>query len=69
MPDNDYGIGGTDSLPKNPGPAALGHEPLIGQIRKENDLPVVRERVVEAIDSTEAVDVPDDPVFPILNTE
>lgn len=55
-------------VPDFPGPAALGHQPLIGSARRSNDMPVIRDRAVEEIDELKAVDVPDKPVFPILNT-
>lgn len=56
-------------IPDFPGPAALGHTPLIGSVRRSKGLPVVRDEVVDAIDSTNVVDVPDEPVLPVLNTK
>jgi len=70
MPDNDYGMGrDVADVPKNPGPAALGHQPLIGSVRRKQGLPVIREKVAEKVDGTDAVDLPDDPVLPFLSTE
>jgi len=46
----------TDS--RNPGPAVLGHDPVIA--------PEQREAVKEAVESTGAVDFPDRPVLPWL---
>jgi hypothetical protein len=60
------GIGDAD-IPDNPGPAALGHTPLIGSLRRGNDIPVVRERVVEEVDELENVDLPDEPVLGFLD--
>jgi hypothetical protein len=69
MPEEDYGAYGQSvDVPDYPGPAALGHEPLIGSVRRENDMPVLREEVVDAVDSSGPVDIPDDPVLPALNT-
>lgn len=56
-------------LPNNPGPNALGHEALVGSVRRGKDLPVLRDELVEQIDGLNAVDVPDDPVLPILNLD
>jgi hypothetical protein len=55
-------------VPDNPGPAALGHEPLVGTLRRSNGMPVIREELAQRVDSTDAVDLPDDPVLPVLNT-
>ncbi|EGQ44074.1 MAG: hypothetical protein J07AB43_01330 [Candidatus Nanosalina sp. J07AB43] len=69
MPEDDYGMGGQNlDLPDYPGPAALGHEPLIGTARRNRDMPVLREELADAVDSTGPVDLPDDPVLPALNT-
>lgn len=54
-------------LPEYPGPAALGHEPLIGSVRRSNDMPVIREEVVDRVDDMEAFNLPDEPVLPVLN--
>lgn len=55
-------------LPRNPGPAALGHQPLLGSVRRSQGMPVLREQAVERLDDTDAVDIPDSPVLPILKT-
>jgi len=55
--------------PSTPGPAALGHEPLVGFVRRDKDAPVLRDELVEQIDGLQAVDLPDDPVLPVLNLE
>jgi len=54
--------------PDHPGPNALGHTPLVGTLRRENGMPVLRDEATEAVDGLDAVDVPDEPVLPILNT-
>lgn len=47
-------------LGNNPGPAALGHDPIVaGDARK---------RVLEAVEGTGAVEFRDDPALPWLNT-
>jgi hypothetical protein len=70
MPEDDYGMGAGDvEFPKNPGPNALGHEPLIGSVRRSNDLPVIRDKVADAVDGTDAVDLPDKPVIPALSLD
>lgn len=56
-------------LPDNPGPNALGHTPLIGSVRRSNDIPVIRDRAAEEVDELDAVDLPDEPVLPFLSTE
>jgi len=38
------------SMPEDPGPAAMGKTPVIGQARRERDLPVVRDRVGTLLD-------------------
>jgi hypothetical protein len=69
MPEEGYGMGGDNiDVPDYPGPAALGHEPLIGSVRRKKNMPVLREEVVDRIDATGPVDVPDEPVLPALNT-
>jgi hypothetical protein len=57
------------NVPENPGPNALGHTPLIGSVRRSNDIPVIRDRAAEEIDELDAVDLPDKPVLPFLSTE
>ena len=69
MPEEDYGIGADSvDIPDYPGPAALGHEPLIGSVRRKQDIPVLREEVAQRIDDSGPVDLPDKPVIPALNT-
>jgi len=69
MPEQYYGMGGENvDVPDYPGPAALGHEPLIGSVRRGKGMPVIRDEVADKIDSTNAVDLPDKPVLPVLNT-
>lgn len=63
----DYGQ--NVDVPDNPGPAALGHEPLVGTLRRSKGVPVVREEVAKRVDDTDAVDLPDKPVFPVLSTD
>lgn len=36
--------------PEDPGPALLGKTPVIGQLRRENDLPVIRDEVAEELE-------------------
>lgn len=55
--------------PDHPGPNVLGHEPLIGSARRSNDIPVIRDRLAEEVDELDAVDLPDKPMLPILNTD
>jgi len=55
-------------VPDFPGPNALGHTSLVGSVRRANDLPVLRDEVVEQVDDLDAVNLPDEPVLPILNT-
>jgi|APHM01.1.fsa_nt_gi hypothetical protein len=71
MSDDDSGqdyAEGVD-VPDFPGPNALGHTPVIGSVRRSNDLPVIRDRAAEEVDELDAVDLPDEPLLPILNTE
>jgi hypothetical protein len=63
----DYNLAA--ELPSNPGPNALGHTAVIGSARRANDIPVLRDELAEQIDSLDAVNLPDDPVLPILNLE
>ena len=69
MPEKDIGMG-ADSLeaPSYPGPNLLGHTPLIGSVRRSNDLPVIRDEVADAIDENVA-DLPDEPLIPALNLD
>ena len=62
----DYGQ--NVDVPDNPGPAALGHEPLVGALRRSERVSVVREEMAKPVDDTDAVDLPDKPVFPVLGT-
>lgn len=62
---SDYSAG--VDLPKNPGPNALGHTALVGSVRRSNDLPVLRDELVNQVDGLNAVDLPDDPVLPFIN--
>lgn len=55
--------------PDNPGPNILGHTPLVGSVRRSNGIPVARDRAAEELDELEAVDIPDEPMLPILSTE
>lgn len=69
MPEEEYGMGGDNlNVPDYPGPAALGHEPLIGSVRRGKGMPVIRDEVADKVDSTDVVDLPDKPVLPVLNT-
>lgn len=36
-------IGSRLNIPENPGPALAGRTPLVGTLRRSNDLPVVRD--------------------------
>jgi hypothetical protein len=56
-------------LPRYPGPAALGHTPVLGNALESQGLPAPRKQVTDAIDNSGVVDVPDKPVFPFLNTD
>lgn len=67
--DNGKSYSANADVPRNPGPAALGHTPLVGSVRRSNGMRVVRDEVVQSIDDLDAVDVPDKPVLPILNTD
>lgn len=64
---SDYNAG--VDLPSTPGPNALGHTALVGSVRRSNDLPVIRDELVEQVDSLDAVDLPDDPVLPALSLD
>jgi hypothetical protein len=64
MPDYNANV----DVPDFPGPNALGHTALVGSLRRENDLPVLRDEVVEQVDGLDAVNLPSEPVLPILNT-
>lgn len=41
----DMSQGPTLNTPENPGPAALGRTPLIGMVRRDRGLPVIRDQV------------------------
>ena len=43
---------GTDALdiPDEPGPAVTGRTPVVGQLRRERDLPVLRDKLGEQMD-------------------
>jgi len=64
---SDYNAG--VDFPSTPGPNALGHTAVLGSVRRSNDLPVLRDELVRQVDDLDAVDLPDDPVLPILNLE
>jgi len=34
-------------IPENPGPAILGNTPIVGTLRRENDMPVLRDELDE----------------------
>lgn len=68
MADYNRSIAGVE-LPNNPGPNALGHTAVLGSVRRSNDLPVLRDELTTQLDGLNAVDLPDDPVLPILNLE
>ena len=57
------------SFQQIPGPNALGHQALVGSVRRSNGLPVLRDEAVEQIDGLNAVNFPDEPVLPFLNLE
>lgn len=69
MPEDDYGMGGDSvQVPDYPGPNVLGHTPLLGSVRRSNDLPVIRDEVADAIDEN-VTDLPDEPKIEALNTK
>lgn len=71
MSQDDKGIEHRQSdvdIPNNPGPNILGHQPLIGSVRRSQDIPVIRDRAAEEVDELDGVDLPDDPVLPFLST-
>ena len=68
MPQEDYGMGGSDLAPDYPGPNLLGHEPLIGHQRRQRDIPVIRDELADAVDKN-VTDLPDEPLIPALNTK
>jgi len=39
-----------DVIPNNPGPAAAGRTPAIGQVRRDRDMPVIRDQVPSLLD-------------------
>lgn len=67
MEESDFKQNNID-LPRNPGPSAVGHTPLIGTVRRNNGVPVVRERVVEELDELDAINVRSSPLLPVLRT-
>jgi len=66
MPDYAAELLGVE-VPDNPGPNALGHQALVGSVRRGNDLPVLRDEFVDQLDGLNAVNLPDDPVLPFIN--
>jgi hypothetical protein len=69
MPEDDYGMDGNSvQVPDYPGPNVLGHTPLLGSVRRSNDLPVIRDEVADAIDEN-VTDLPDKPKIEALNTK
>lgn len=51
MPDLGEGaqlLGGMD-LPDDPGPAAAGRTPLVGAVRRSNNMPVIRDQLQGAM--------------------
>jgi len=69
MPEDEYGMGGENlEAPEYPGPNVLGHTPLIGSVRRANDLPVIRDELADAVDEN-ITDLPDEPKIPALNTK
>lgn len=51
MPDlgQDGGLLGSMSMPDDPGPAAAGRTPLVGTVRRSNNMPVVRDQLKGAM--------------------
>lgn len=47
-------VGSSDSLdvsfPEDPGPAAMGKTPVIGQFRRQKEMPVARDRIGTLLD-------------------
>lgn len=41
--------GDDDLIPEDPGPALIGKTPVIGQVRRNNDLPVLRDELAEEL--------------------
>lgn len=37
-------------MPENPGPAIAGRTPAIGSVRRQKDMPVVRDEVADLLD-------------------
>jgi len=64
---SDYKAG--VDFPSNPGPNALGHTAVVGSLRRSNDLPVLRDELTKQLDGLEAVNLPDEPVLPILSLD
>ena len=42
--------GGSMSTPENPGPSMMGRTPMIGALRRERGLPVVRDQLPDLMD-------------------
>lgn len=49
MPDMGQGDMMGISVPNNPGPAAVGRTPILGSVRRSRDMPVLRDRLMEAM--------------------
>lgn len=39
-----------DVVPEDPGPAIAGNTPLVGALRRSQDVPVVRDEIAEELD-------------------
>lgn len=57
-----------DLAPDFPGLHIIGHDSFTSHYVKKLGLPSVREELVDALDSTNAVDVRDSPLLPALST-
>lgn len=42
--------GGSMSMPSNPGPSVAGRTPMLGTVRRERGLPVVRDQLPDLMD-------------------
>lgn len=47
---SDYGQNDEIDIPDDPGPAITGNTPVIGSLRRSNDLPVVRDEIGEELE-------------------
>lgn len=56
-----------DNVPRNFGPAALGHEPVPSKFLKKNGIDSPRKRLIENVENTNLIDFPDRPAFPALD--